>query len=279
MGKIDVAPERLESYAMNDRVYHCALDDTIDVLEEINRKADDLQSIFDVPVMAQIKEFHEQYGAKFSLYLFYEKIGGFNLSQMTDKFIDEWEANSDWLRLSFHARTKHPEICEYYLYNNLDYQTAKEDFQMIKKEILRFAGVESWDNYPRTHFWSGNRETVKAWRDCGVDGLFFSYRGYPALYFDDEQLEKLWNKDYWVDPEMKLLFITTNVKLPCLTVDEVKKDLAALAHRKIIEIFADDYNLIELKEHMETAIRWANENGFKPAFYDEVFSHSIIKAV
>jgi hypothetical protein len=277
MRKIDVAPELLESYDLNDRVYHCALDDTIDVLEEINERADQIQSIFDVEVMAQIKVFHEQYGAKFSLYLFYEKMGGFNLSQMTDKFIDEWQSNSDWLRLSFHSKTKHPKITEYYLYDERDYQTAKNDFEMIKKEILRFAGEKSWDNYPRTHFWSGNRETVRAWRDCGVDGMFFSYPGFSALYFDDEQLKALWEKDYWFDPDTQMLFIATNVKLPCMTVDEVVKDLATLGNRKIIEIFADDYNLIELKEHMETAIRWAVENGYRPAFYDEFFSQSVLK--
>jgi hypothetical protein len=260
-----------ETMVLNDRVYHCALDDTIDVLEEINQKADELDSIFDVEVMDLLKQFHEQYGAKFSLYLFYEKLGSFNLSQMTDKFTEQWQKNSDWLRMSFHSRTKKTGVVDYYLYNKSDYNVAKEDFQIIKKEILRFAGQKCWDNYPRTHFWSGNRETVKAWRDCGVEGLFFSYHGYPALYFNEEKLKQLWGKDYWYDPEMRMLYITTNIKLPCMTVDDVKKDLATLSNNKIVEIFADDYNVIELKKHMETAISWCVKNKFKPVFYDEVF--------
>jgi hypothetical protein len=260
---------------LKDRVYHCALDDTIDVLEEINQKAGDLDSIFEVEVMALLKWFHEQYGAKFSLYLFYEKLGGFDLTQMTDKFADQWQANSDWLKMSFHSRTKKPGVVDYYLYDKSDYETAKKDFVDIKKEILRFAGPQCWDNYPRTHFWSGTKDAVRAWRDCGVDGLFYSYPGYSALYFEKAQLEELWQKDFWYDPEMEMLFITTNVKLPCLSVDEVKQDLAGLKDRKILEIFADDYNLVELKEHMETAISWAAKNGFSPAFYEDVFDHSI----
>jgi hypothetical protein len=270
--------ERRVPTTLDRRVYHCALDDTIDVLEEINRKAAGLRSIFDVEVMALLKRFHEDYGATFSLYLFYEKLDGFDLSQMTDQFADQWRANSDWLKMSFHSRTKKPGVVDYYLYDRADYETARKDFLDIKREILRFAGPECWDNYPRTHFWSGTRDAVSAWRDCGVDGLFYSYPGFAAMYFDQTQLEGLWQKDFWFDDDMDMLFITTNVKLPCLSIDEINQNLTGLTDRKIIEIFADDYNLVELKEHMETAIKWATANGFAPAFYENVFSNSAQRA-
>lgn len=258
--------------ALTDRVYHCGLDDTIVVLEEISDKADSLKSILDVEIMALLRHFHERYGAKFTLYLFYELLDGFNLTQMTDKFADEWRRNSDWLKLSFHARTRNPPVVDYYLYDKADYETAREDFRVIKQEILRFAGPESWDNYPRTHFWSGTRETVRAWRDCGVDGLFYSYPGFDAMYFDEATLKELWKKDFWYDPDTQMLFIATNVKLPCLTVDEVKEDLDKLRDRKLLEIFADDYNLLELAEHMGTAMSFAADNGYKPVFHEEVFA-------
>ena len=265
--------EELMYPALTEKVYHCGLDDTIVVLEEINQKADQLDSIFDVEILTLLKQFNQQYGAKFTLYLFYEILDGFNLSQMTDKFADQWRANSDWLKLAFHAKTRKPSVTEYYLYFDSDYKTALEDFQMIKKEILRFAGPECWDNYPRTHFWSGNKETVRAWRDCGVGGLFFSPPGFEAMYFDDKKLKELWEKDFWYDRDIGMLYITTNIKLPCQTIEEVKKDLIAAKDRNILEIFADDYNIVELKEHMETAINWADRNGFKPAFHEEVFDN------
>lgn len=255
---------------LKEKVYHCALDDTIDVLEEISKKADDLQSIFDVEVMGVVKKFHEEYDTKFSLYLFYEKKGGFNLSLMPDKFRKEWEENSDWLKLSFHARTKKGISPDFY-YREADYQTAQQDFQLIKNEILRFAGVKSWDNYPRTHYWSGSEEAVKAWRDCGVQGLFYSYPEYPALYFSEAKLKELWKKDFWYDPEMGLFFITTNVKLPCEPWPEVEKVLAGLEKRMIIDIFCDDYNLLELQEYLEKTIIWSLAHGYRSVFYEEVF--------
>ena len=255
---------------LKEKVYHCALDDTIDVLEEINKKAGDLQSIFDVEVMGILKKFHEEYGTKFSLYLFYEKKGGFNLSLMTDKFRAEWQKNSNWLKLSFHARIKKGISPDFY-YRDADYQTARDDFILIKNEILRFAGPGSWDNYPRTHYWAGSREAVKAWRDCGIKGLYYSCPGYPALYFSEAELKNLWEKDFWYDPEMKLFFITTNVKLPCSTVAEIEKVLAGLDNRRIVEIFCDDYNLLELRAHMDKAIGWASAHGYRPVFYEEVF--------
>jgi len=263
--------ERTLPHMLKDKVYHCALDDTIDLLEEISQKADSLKSIFDVEVLAVLKKLHEKYGTKFSLYLFYEKLGGFNLSQMPDKFGPEWRQNSDWLKLSFHARTKKPGVVDYYVYDKSDYRTAEEDFKLIKSEILRFAGPQVWDNYPRTHFWSGTRDAVRAWRDCGVKGLFFSYPGYSAMYFDQSRTEKLWHSDYWYDDEIGMLYITTNIKLPCMTMAEVRKDLASLEGRKIIDIFCDDYNLLDLQEHMETAIAWAVERQYQPVFYNEVF--------
>ena len=258
---------------LTEKVYHCGLDDTIVVLEEINQKADQLDSIFDVEVLGIIRQFHQQYGAKFTLYVFYELLDGFNLSQMTDRFADEWQANSDWLKLSFHAKTRKPSLVDYYLYFDSDYETAFEDFQMIKKEILRFAGPQCWDNYPRTHFASGNRETVRAWRDCGVGGLFYGTHEDEAMYFDIEKIKELREKDCWYDSSADMLYITTNIKLPCHTVDEVKVDLAAAKDRNILEIFADDYNIVELKEHMETAISWASQNGYRPVFHEEVFDN------
>lgn len=272
-----MTPQQLESLVLTDKVFHCALDDTIDILEEINKKADTLKSIFEVEVLALLKQFHDQYGATFSLYLFYELLDGFCLTQMTDKFKDEWQANSDWLKLSFHSRTRLPinvdYRVDYYLYFDKDYETAKKDFMDIKREILRFAGEEVWDNYPRTHFWSGNKETVKAWRDCGVGGLFFSYPGYPAMYFNDEELKQMWEKDFWYDRELDMLYIATNLKAPCMTVADVEKDLSMVNDRKIAEIFADDYNVVELKEQMETAIKWAVQNGYKPVFYESIFDN------
>lgn len=257
-----------------DKVYHCALDDTIDVLEELTRKATVVKSLFDVEVMDLLRTFHNRYGAKFSLYLFYEKLGTFNLSQVTDRFRREWEDNRDWLRLSFHARTKKPGVVDYYLYTQAGYEQAREDFTLIKDEILRFAGPASWEDYPRTHFWSGTKHAVRAWRDCGVKGLFYSYPGYSAMYFSEAQLKELWRKDFWYDPELQMLYIATNVKLPCLTIPDVEKDLAGLMDRRIIEIFADDYNVLELKDHMETAIAWAVRNNYRSAFYEDVFDTS-----
>lgn len=60
------------------------------------------------------KEAHDKYGANVQLNIHWEfdettedftdnTRQYFNLSMMTDKFKDEFIANSDWLRLSFHA--------------------------------------------------------------------------------------------------------------------------------------------------------------------------------
>jgi len=257
------------------KAYHCALDDTIDILEKITEKENNIDSIFEIEEFSLLKDLYSKYGTKFSLYLFYEKdpclYNGFNLSQMTDKFKEEWRENANWLRMSFHARTKRlPD----FPYGKADYETAKKDLEDVKSEIFRFAGSEVWENFTRTHYWSGSRAAVKAWRDCGIKGLF--YQGgvlpeYRSLYFTESQLKRLWNKDFWYDAELGMLYITTNVMLPGKTIEEVKERLKELEERRIIEAWCDDYNVLELKEHLEEVIRWCTQHNYQPAFYEEVF--------
>ncbi|MCD6521939.1 hypothetical protein J7K56_04150 [Candidatus Calescamantes bacterium] len=251
---------------IKEKAYHCGLDDTIDIMQEIAIKKNKIKSIFEIEVLKVLKEFNKKYGTKFTLYLFYEK-ENFKLSDMPDDFKPEWEENSDWLRLSFHARTKKIPDAPY---KNASYEVAKQDFWLVKNEILRFAGESVWDNYPRTHYWTGSLEAVKAWRDCGIDGLFYSYPGYPALFFDEERLKKLWNEDFYYDKNLGLIFLPTNINL-IRSKEEISKRLKKLRNNRIIEAFCDDYNLLELKENMEMVIKWCIENKYEPAFYEEVF--------
>jgi len=82
--------------------YRLSLDDNIWFLKDISDNADQYTSIFENPYLALLKEVHETYGTRIHVNIYYQT-EGFNLSQMTTKFKNQWLENAGWLRLSFHA--------------------------------------------------------------------------------------------------------------------------------------------------------------------------------
>ena len=78
--------------------------------QNLTENKDKYESMFEDPYLGLLKSIHDKHGSKFHLNIYYEtpRHGGFNLSQMTDKYKDEFKANSDWLRLSFHANADKP---------------------------------------------------------------------------------------------------------------------------------------------------------------------------
>ena len=101
------------------RKFCFTVDDNIRFLKELNGQQ--YPSIFSHPYLAMYRRLHEKYGLKVQLNLFYEA-DGFDLSQMTDKYRDEWLENSDWLKLSFHSRRENVEP-----YRSSGYREVYED--------------------------------------------------------------------------------------------------------------------------------------------------------
>lgn len=84
----------------------------------------------------------------------------FNLSMMTDRFREEWRANSDWLRLSFHSRQEFPGPP----YAVPEPEKIAEDCALVHKEIVRFAGEETLSRTTTVHFGACR------WRMSGLCG-------------------------------------------------------------------------------------------------------------
>lgn len=143
--------------------YFFFVDDNIWVFRDLTNNGGD--SLFDNPYLSIYKRLHDKYGMKVQLNLFYQThTGDFNLSQMTDRYKEEWKANSDWLRLSFHARSEFPD----FPYVNASYDEAKKDFSDIKNEIIRFAGEECLSFDMMTHWGPMSGAGCKAFRDEGA---------------------------------------------------------------------------------------------------------------
>lgn len=151
---------------MNRKTYFY-IDDVIWLMRNLTLNAP--PSLFNDPFMSMLKTAHEEYGLKVQLNLFYRTdfyYGGkeFTLTQMTDRYKKEWEDNSDWIKMSFHAKQEFPD----YPYVNANYDDVYSDYNDIKNEVLRFASEKSWCYTVNPHWRPMSYDGCRALVDCGV---------------------------------------------------------------------------------------------------------------
>jgi len=260
--------------------YRFSIDDNIWFLKEITINAERYKSIFDNPYLALWKEVHDTYGTKVHLNIFYQT-NGFNLSQMTDKFKDEWKANASWLGLSFHARGEFPDKP----YISAGYDQVNKDCELVKNEIRRFAGEEVMGSETTLHWGEGTVEACRALRDHGYTALagYFNVDDNTApvsYYLNVEQRRHLKNRFIWRDNKEGIIFSrialvvnTENLDKIIPYLDNVKrtynpKYIDLMIHE---QYFYPDYAgyQSDYREEVITAVKWAVDNQSKPGFLKE----------
>ena len=205
--------------------FRLSSDDNILFLQDINKNKDKYTSIFENPYLAIYKKAHDRFGAKVHLNLFYEFIPNsrdfsgereyFNLSMMTDKFRDEFRANSDWLKLAFHANAEYPDKP----YKYATPEKIREDYTKVCREIERFAGAECISNTTTVHWGEATKEGVRELRRLGLRSLTGYFRtnkdGDPIVsyYFGADKLDLVADRDYWYDAETDMNFVQIDLVL------------------------------------------------------------------
>lgn len=201
----------------NEKHYRISSDDNIIFLEELTRG--NYASIFDHPYLAVYKKAHDLYGAAVQLNLFYEFCDAglkklsvnksyFNLSMMTDKYKEEFKANSDWLKFAFHSKN---ELARPYA--NAEPKEILADEEAVRREVIRFAGEECYSFLTTTtHYGSGTKECVKALRGIGyraLTGYFVLRDERPRVsyYLDRDTVERVERRDMWLDRETDMLMV------------------------------------------------------------------------
>jgi hypothetical protein len=264
--------------------YRLSLDDNIWFLKDINANAVKYKSIFENPYLGMLKKVHDTFGTKIHLNLFYQT-DGFNLSQMTDKYKSEWKDNAGWLRLSFHALQEFPDRP----YLTAGYDQVKHDCILVKDQIRRFAGEELMGPVTTLHWGAANTEGCRALRDQGYHALagYFSAEGPDTVsyYLNDEKRLHVNNRFIWRDNREELILsrmalVINTVKLeeivPCLDRLRSSGHKPPYADLMIHEqyFYPSYFNYQpDYTDKVMTAVKWAADNGYKPAFLSEcVFS-------
>ncbi len=257
--------------------FRLSSDDNILFLQDITKNQDVYTSIFENPYLAVYKKAHDLYGAKVHINLFYEfkpeeayfsdkSREYFNLSMMTDKFRDEFRANSDWLKLAFHSKSERPDKP----YRNASAEVVTRDCLQVCREILRFAGEECLNDTTTVHWGEASREGVRALRALGYRSLtgYFEKTGNDvplvAYYTEGELCDHIGARDFWVDTDEDMLFGRIDLVLNLYSLDWVKKTLR--------EVVADPYRGGFVSIMIHEQYFYADYCSYLPDFAERVLS-------
>ena len=283
--------------------FRVSSDDNIIFLQDITKNKDVYKSIFENPYLAIYKKAHDLYGTKVHLNLFYEfhpeeknrfsdkSREDFDLSMMTDKFKDEFRANSDWLKLAFHANGEFPDAP----YKNTTAEQITDECVKICREIVRFAGKECISDSTTVHWGEVNREGVRALRALGFKSLTGYFRRAPsgrpsvAYYTDGELLDHIETRDFWFDTEEDMMYGRIDWVLNEGSFEQVMdcvKNVANDAHRggfvSIMiheQYFHSDYvrYLPDFEKRVLEPCKYLFENGYVGAHITEVTEERHLK--
>lgn len=247
------------------------VDDNIRCLKEITETSP--KSLFEHPYLSVYKRLHEEFGLKVQLNLFY-KTEGFDLSQMTDKYRDEWTENSDWLKLSFHSEYENVRPYEF-----SGYDEVFEDCKRVQDEILRFA-PGSLAKTTTVHFCLATPEGLKALRDNGVEGLL-------GLFGSDEQPRTSYGivggdanviRNGHIVAVDGMSYGAIDIVLNCFSKENILEQLEKLKGRGGIRVmiheqyFYKDYRNYQpdFEEKLRATFEFLTKEGYESRFFEEL---------
>ncbi|GAB3795205.1 hypothetical protein GCM10028819_10880 [Spirosoma humi] len=266
--------------------YRLSIDDNIWFLRDIYQQQGNYQSLFDHPYLGFLKQVHTTYGTKIHLNLFYQT-EGFNLSKFPDRFKAEWQANADWLRLSFHAWGEFPDRP----YQQAGYEQVKHDCAIVKEQILRFAGEALMGPVTTLHWGESTVEGSRALRDAGYVGQLGYFNVDDELppvsyYLNVEQRRHIKKRFVWHDNQEDITFIRSSIVIDKTELSDIVPHLDSyankpsglppfvdlLVHEQYFYPFYEAYQP-DFRDRILAAVKWATDKGYTPAFLgDSLFA-------
>lgn len=203
----DKATESIKKKINFDKInnfIHFSFDDVTTTFNNLNANKNTYTSIFEEPFMNYLKSLHDTYRAKFSLYVYDISV----LNNIGNKFKKDFMANSDWLKIGFHAYNQGSLL-------DVDVNTAKTQYETFIQYALNMAGLNSIDRIPRLNFFAGSQNQINALRDakCGIYGLLTPDDDRTVGYLNTQQHDYLLNNCNLFDKNNGLIYYATNFRL------------------------------------------------------------------
>lgn len=262
--------------------YRFSIDDNSFFLRDISNKK--YSSLFDCFYLKKLRELHSRYGTRFVLNIYYTTGDDFELPQFPGRYKGEWEDNSDWLKLAFHAHANKPD-------RPYQYATPSQliaDLEKVTEQIIRFAGEKTYSPPTVIHWGMVQSTALKPLYEKGVRALSGYFRQHNGVWdvnylLDDARSEYLSRHDALMDFDSGIVFSKVDIVCNSTVKERIVSVLEPLAkdsnQAEIMDLFTHEqyfwaFYANYLPDHfqrLDAAIRWVTENGYKPVFFHEGF--------
>lgn len=252
------------------------------------------KSLFDHFFLKRLKSIHDKYGTKFSLNSFYRNDHfPFELKDFPDIYKSEWIANSDWLRLSFHAYSEFPDRP----YQHTPPEKLAQDFDLLKSEIVRFAGEETFVLPVVLHWAMANPEVFSVLKERGMKMINGSFIGSKTYVGEKDHAFSVCDIGYFYEKDVALyikkyknyydkftgMILNSGIGATgnLFTIEELRKKITDAVnspyHNQTIgmathEQYSFDYYFNYIPDHLdriEECCRLITEFGYKPVYFAE----------
>ena len=248
------------------------VDDNIRFLKEISER--EYESIFEHPYLAMYKRLHEEFGLKVQLNLFY-RMDGFELSMVGEQYRAEWDACSDWLKLSFHS-----DFENVLPYKSSDYDEVFADCRRVNEQIERFASARSLAKTTTIHYCVLTEGGVRAMEDSGVLGLLglFGNSEMPRTSYGIEQSYAARIRGGETVKIGKIAYASLDIVLNCFSTEEILAQLSRMTERDCIRVmiheqyFYEDYPAYQpdFESKLRASFAFLKDNGYQSGFFEDI---------
>lgn len=266
--------------------YRFVIDDNSFFLRDITQKG--YGSLFDCFYLKMLRDLHTQYGAQFTLNIYFTTGEDWNLQQFPEKYRDEWQENASWLRLAFHAYANDPPAP----YNDAPVEKLLADLEQVEQQIHRFAGPAAHSPTTVVHFGMTRPEAWKPLYEKGSRVLsgYFQDQGNGQWWvnynMDPFRSEWLSRHDLLKDYPSGIVFSKVDLvvnstpleqiipKLDAVMADPLQNEVIdLLTHEQYFWPFYQNY-LPDHAQRMDRAIKYVTQNGYQSVFLQDEFDET-----
>lgn len=247
---------------------HMSLDDQLKCLKDLTDNKDKYSSLFESPYFAPIKTLHDEYGCKFTLMLFNtDKTLNFSLSDVTDKFRNEFGENSQWLKFAYHG----PDTTTYPA-KTMSVDDFVSSIEEVYEQINRFASSSCIDKVPRISFFNCTKEQVKVAKEKNlIAGLLTADDNRAAnVGLTSDELKIMQNCDTYTDYENNISYFRTEERLDGasteLVISRLNKKYDNQENSDIFIIFAHGITTAQLQNNFKAVAEWLAKRGISYDF-------------
>ena len=201
---IDNSLKEVSDSASNEYSIHISFDDIYYCLITLSKNS--YTSIFDEPFLGWLKGLHDQYGAKFSLYVY--DLSYF--AKVPDTYKKELFDARHWLKFGLHSKSSGFNYASETATTN-----AAADWKSLVDNVVRITGThESVDRIPRLHNFAGSLPAVQGMRDadCGIIGFLGSDDTRVSYHLTSDQQKILAKESTFLDTTNGVIIFRTNYR-------------------------------------------------------------------